>query len=248
MSELMNQAAIMRDDRGFWVTMYLPERLKPVVKHVTLAHEQFPVLLRLLADAPPVLYGCGDWQALHKPAVTIVGARQSTPQGQAFAFELAKQVAQHDWCVVSGLARGIDAAAHRGALASGKTACTIAVLGTGIDVVYPPEHTSLAQQIVQAGGLLLTEFEPGTRPLAKHFPQRNRIVAALGRATVVVQAAKRSGSMMTARLALELGRDVLAVPGMPGDPLAAGPHELIRQGAGLIESIHDLWASFGLYD
>ena len=248
MSQLADGLSIMRDDRGFLVTMRFSEQLHTTAKRVTLAQEQYPVALRMLPDAPPVLYSRGSWQALDKPAVTIVGARQSTPEGEAFAFELAKEAAKRDWCVVSGLARGIDGAAHRGALASGKPSCTIAVLATGIDVVYPTRHTALADQIVEAGGLLLTEFEPGSKPLAHHFLQRNRIVAALGRATLVVQAARRSGSMMTARLALELGRDVLAVPGAPGDPLVAGPHELIRQGAGLIESAQDLWASFGLYD
>lgn len=221
---------------------------RPIAHCVTVGHEQYPVALRSLADAPLVLYGHGNWRALDKPAVTIVGARQCSAQGQALAFELAKNVAARGWCVVSGLARGIDAAAHRGALASGRPSSTIAVLGTGIDVVYPSLHRDLARQIVSAGGLLLTEFGLGAKPLARHFPQRNRLVAALGRATVVVQATVRSGSMMTARMAGEFGRDVLAVPGLPTDPLAGGPHELIRDGAGLLESVNDLWASFGLYD
>ncbi|UOD50578.1 DNA-processing protein DprA [Orrella daihaiensis] len=219
---------------------------RPGAHCVTVAHECYPGLLRMLTDSPPVLYGLGNWQVFDKPAVAIVGARRCTPRAADHVFGLAREIAAQGWCVVSGLARGIDTAAHQGALASGVAASTIAVFGCGLDMTYPPENAPLAQQIAESGGLLLSEFELGSAPLARHFPQRNRIVAALGRATIVAQAKIRSGSMITARLAAELGRDVLAVPGLPGDPLSEGPHELIRQGAGLLETIEDLWSVFGL--
>ncbi|MCD8504009.1 MAG: DNA-processing protein DprA [Burkholderiaceae bacterium] len=219
---------------------------EPSAHCITIAHQQYPGVLRTLIDPPPVLYGLGDWQLFDKPAVAIVGARRCTPRAAAHAWGLAREIARQGWCVVSGLARGIDTAAHKGALASGVAASTIAVLGSGVDVTYPPENAALANQIVGSGGLLISEFRLGSPPLAKHFPQRNRIVAALGRATIVVQARIRSGSMITARLAGEMGREVLAVPGAPGDPLAEGPHELIRQGAALLENVDDLWSVFGL--
>ena len=208
---------------------------------------RYPVLLREIHDPPGCLYARGDISVLSKPAAAIVGSRRCTAGARALAFYLARDIASRGWCVISGLARGIDTAAHQGALAAGLPGSTIAVFGTGIDVVYPPENTRLASSIVDAGGLLLSGFEPGAPPLAKHFPQRNRIVAGLGRATIVVQAALASGSMITARLAAEMGREVLAVPGRPGDQLSQGTHALIRQGAGLLEGVDDLWAAFGLY-
>jgi len=207
----------------------------------------YPALLREIHDPPKVLYAKGDIQVLSKPAVAIVGSRRCTPRARALAFSLARDIASRGWCVVSGLARGIDTAAHQGALAAGVCGSTIAVFGAGIDVVYPPENVQLASSIVDAGGLLLSPFARGAPPLAKHFPQRNRIVAGLGRATIVVQAALASGSMITARLAADMGREVLAVPGQPGDQLSQGTHALIRQGAGLLEGVDDLWAAFGLY-
>lgn len=220
---------------------------QPNTHLATLGHESYPAVLRGLAHPPPVLYGVGNWQLFDKPAVAIVGARDCSPRAAAHAYRLAREIASQGWCVVSGLARGIDTAAHRGALASGTLGSTIAVLGTGVDSTYPPENATLAQEIAEAGGLLLSEFALASGPLPRHFPQRNRIVAALGRATIIAQAAIRSGSMITARLAAEMGREVLAVPGVPGDPLSEGPHALIRQGASLIDRVDDLWSAFGLY-
>ena len=219
---------------------------QPAAHCVTLAHKQYPSILRTLSDPPAVLYGLGHWAVFDKPAVAIVGARQCSPRAAAHAHGLAHDIARQGWCVVSGLARGIDTAAHKGALGSGVAASTIAVLGCGVDVIYPPENTSMARQIVESGGLLLSELPLGSAPLAKHFPRRNRIVAALGRATLLAQARIRSGSMITARLAAEMGREVLAVPGVPGDPLSEGPHSLIRDGAALLETVDDLWSVFGL--
>lgn len=213
---------------------------------VTLAHEHYPAVLRLLHDAPLVLYGQGCWSVFEKPALAIVGARQCSAQARALAFELGREVALRGWCVVSGLARGVDAAAHRGALASGVRASTIAVLGSGLEVIYPPEHQGLADEIHRMQGLLLTEFALNELPLACHFPQRNRLVACLSRGTVVVQAKQRSGSMITATLAADMGREVFAVPGQAGDPRMAGTHALLRQGATLVENVGDIWQAFGL--
>ena len=233
------QAAL--DQLHQWLT-------QPDTHCVTVAHDRYPVLLRTLADPPPVLYGLGHWQVFDKPAVAIVGARQGTPRAAEHAYRLARDIASQGWCVVSGLARGIDTAAHRGALASGVPGSTIAVLGNGIDIVYPSHNAPLAREIVKVGGLLLSEFALGSPPAAKHFPQRNRIVAGLARAAIVAQAKLRSGSMITARLAADMGREVLAVPGLPGEALSEGPHALIRQGAALIECADDLWSAFGLCD
>ena len=214
---------------------------------LTLADEDYPVLLRTMPKPPGRLYARGDLGLLSKPAVAIVGSRCCSASARTMAYNLARDIASCGWCVVSGLARGVDTAAHQGALASGVQGSTVAVFGTGIDVVYPVQNTKLAHAIVDAGGLWLTAFSPGTRPLPAHFPQRNRIVAGLARATIVVQAKRASGSMITARMAADMGREVLAVPGRATDPLAAGTHDLIRQGAGLLESADDLWAAFGLY-
>lgn len=221
---------------------------QPAAQCVTLAHHDYPAVLRTLADPPPVLYGLGCWQAFGKPAVAIVGARRCTARAAEHTYRLARDIASQGWCVVSGLATGIDTAAHRGALAAGLAGSTIAVLGHGIDMVYPAHNARLARQIIDADGLLLSEFALGTPPLPSNFPRRNRIVAALGRAAIVAQAKLRSGSMITARLAAEMGREVLAVPGMPGEALSEGPHALIRQGAALLEHVDDLWSVFGLCD
>lgn len=250
------QKALLREHLRSWSPLpagKATERLEhwldqPQTHCITSGHDQYPAALRAVHDAPLVLYGLGSWQVFDKPAVALVGARRCTGRAAAHTFRLAREIASHGWCVVSGLARGVDAAAHRGALASGVPASTIAVLGTGIDLTYPPENASLASQIVASGGLLLTEFALGSPPLARHFPQRNRIVAALARATIVMQATRRSGSMITARLAADFGREVLAVPGAPGDALSEGPNELIRQGAALLEHAGDLWGAFGLCD
>ena len=217
------------------------------VTRLSRSDSRYPLLLREIHDPPDLLYARGDINVLAKPTVAIVGSRRCTPGARALAFSLAQDIASRGWCVVSGLARGIDTAAHQGALAAGLPGSTIAVFGAGVDVIYPPENTRLANSILDTGGLLLSPFAPGAPPLARHFPQRNRIVAGLGRATVVVQAALASGSMITARLAADMGREVLAVPGRPGDQLSQGTHALIRQGAALLEGVDDLWAAFGLY-
>lgn len=245
----------MRDDVGRFMTTHEAYMKNPAwsdaepLSIIRLARDDkdYPALLHTLSDPPAWLQAKGSLAALQKPAVAVVGSRRCDARAWTLAFALSREVASRGWCVVSGLARGIDTAAHKGALASGVPGSTIAVFGTGIDVVYPRENAELACSIVNAQGLLLSPFALGTPPLARHFPQRNCIVAGLGLAAIVVQAAIASGSMITARLAADLGREVLAVPGPPGDPLSAGPHALIRQGAALLESAADLWSVFGLY-
>jgi DNA processing protein len=209
---------------------------------------QYPAVLRQMPEAPVVFYARGCLTALTKPMITLVGARTASARGLAIAKELAHQVAAAGWCVVSGLARGIDAAAHLGALSTGCASSTLAVMGTGPDQIYPLTNRHLARKILGCAGLLLTEFAPGTPPMPKNFPRRNQWVAALGRATVVVQAKAHSGSLITARLANEYGREVFAVPGCPKDPLSQGPNHLLKQGACLLETVSDIWQVFGLTD
>lgn len=195
----------------------------------------YPNLLAELEDAPPVITYKGHISLFDKPSVAIVGARNASAAAIRFARGLAADLADAGIVVVSGLARGIDGAAHQGALDGG----TIAVIAGGIDVVYPPEHKEL-QQSIAARGLLIAEQPPGIEPQARHFPRRNRIISGLSRGVVVVEAAPRSGSLITARLALEQGRDVMAVPGSPIDPRAQGCNQLIRDGATLVQSAADV--------
>jgi len=191
----------------------------------------YPARLAAIEDAPPALAILGFTHLLAKPSVAMVGARNASLNGRKFAEELARDLGRAGFVIVSGLARGIDGAAHRGALASG----TIAVMAGGIDVVYPREHRALYDEIA-AGGALLSEMPPGTQPQARHFPRRNRIVSGLALGTVIVEAVIRSGSLITARLAAEQGREVFAVPGSPRDPRSHGTNNLIRNGATLLEN------------
>jgi DNA processing protein len=197
--------------------------------------EGYPALLAETEDAPPVLIAAGDRVLLDRPAVAMVGARNASAAAVRFARQLSYDLAGLGIVVVSGLARGIDTAAHQGALEGG----TIGVVAGGIDIFYPPENEPL-QRDMSRRGLVLTEQPPGTEPHARHFPSRNRIIAGLAQATVVVEAAPRSGSLITARLAADYGREVLAVPGSPLDPRAQGCNQLIRDGATLIQSAADV--------
>lgn len=208
---------------------------------LTLADSAYPPSLLDLHDPPLVLYVHGDPASLRRSALAIVGARSATPAGQDNARAFARHLAAQGWCIVSGLAQGIDAAAHEGALQAGPDgAGTVAVLGTGIDRVYPASQHALAREIAGGNGALVSEFPLGTRALPQHFPRRNRLVAALARGTLVVEAARQSGSLITARLAGELGREVFAIPGSIHSPLSRGCHALIRQGAKLVESAQDI--------
>jgi len=197
----------------------------------------YPACLRQIAEPPLVLAVRGQLDREHVPAVAIVGARRASSYGRRVAEELATGLAQAGVTVVSGLAAGIDAAAHRGALSAGGR--TVAVLGTGIDRVYPSWHAALARGIEQQGALV-TEFPCGAPPVKHHFPRRNRIIAGLALATVVVEATLQSGSLGTARHALEEGREVFAVPGPLGPALQEGPHALIREGATLVRNVEDI--------
>lgn len=197
----------------------------------------YPALLRIAPDPPCVLYVLGDLRAVDILAVAVVGARRATPQGAALAREIGRGLAASGFTVVSGMARGVDAAAHRGALdAAGRT---IAVLGSGVDRIYPEEHRDLAAAIARHGAVV-SEFPIGTGPLPRFFPERNRIIAALSWATVVVEAAEGSGSLITADLALDAGRLVFAVPGPVGEPNADGTNALLREGALLCRSARDV--------
>jgi DNA processing protein len=195
----------------------------------------YPGLLAELEDAPPLLVAKGNFGLLDKQAVAIVGARNASAAACRFARGLAHDLGQQGLAVVSGLARGIDSAAHDGALETG----TIAVIAGGIDVFYPPENES-RQKALYERGLVLAEMPPGTEPRARHFPYRNRIIAGMSSGAVVVEAAPRSGSLITARLAAEAGREVMAVPGSPLDPRAQGCNQLIRDGATLVQNAADV--------
>src|SRR5438309_3336598 len=207
--------------------------------HITIAlgDERYPELLHAIHDPPPVLYCVGSVEPGDRQAVAIVGSRQATPYGLRVTETLAGELSSLGFTIVSGFARGIDAAAHRAALAAGGR--TIAVLGCGLDVDYPPGHASLRAEIAGSGAVL-TEFAPGTPPRATNFPRRNRIISGLALGVVVVEAADDSGSLITARLALEQGREVFAVPGPIDVPTSQGPHGLLKQGATLVETVDDI--------
>jgi len=203
----------------------------------------YPPLLRHIARPPVVLFVRGDPAVLARPAVALVGARAATLGARTWTHDVAADLARCGLVIASGLARGIDAAAHQGALAAG--GATVAVLGCGPDICYPPEHAPLAARVV-ASGCLVTEFPPGTPPRAWHFPMRNRILAGLVSGVVVVQAEPKSGALVTARHALDENRQLMAVPGEIADPRSRGPHALLRDGAALVEDAGDILRNLGL--
>ncbi len=216
---------------------------------------QFPPLLKSIPDPPLVLYYRGALTLLHKAgAVAVVGARRCTSAGRLLAQQMARDLAGHGLTVVSGLALGIDGAAHRGALSATagnvgtrtKTGLTVAVLGSGLNCIYPERHLQLAKEIVAADGLLLSEYPPFTGPRAHHFPERNRLISGACGATVIIEAGERSGSLITARLGLEQGRDVMAVPGPVSSRVSAGCHRLIQQGAALVTDAEDVLLALGI--
>jgi DNA processing protein len=209
---------------------------------IAAADAAYPELLRHIADPPIVLWIRGDPSVLSSPAVAIVGARDATPAGLLAAQQLGRDLAAAGLVVVSGMARGVDGAAHRGAIEGGGR--TVAVLGSGADVIYPRDHATLADQIVPAGAIV-SELRPGTQPRPYLFPLRNRIISGLVKAVVVIEASERSGSLITARQALEQGRDVLAVPGGVASGRYRGSHRLIKDGARLVESVEDVLDEIG---
>jgi DNA processing protein len=210
---------------------YLIARIEP----------DYPARLAEIADPPPLLTVLGDPALLAAPAVAIIGARNASAHGRMLAKTLGQELAEAGLVVVSGLARGIDTAAHEGALAGG---ATVAVIASGIDVAYPPDNAELMARIA-ARGAVVCERPPGAVPQARHFPRRNRIIAGLSLGVVVVEAAPQSGSLITARLAAEQGREVMAVPGSPLDPRHRGTNQLLRDGATLVESAADVRAALG---
>ncbi len=208
----------------------------------TLGGPHYPAELLQLADPPLMIYASGQTERTLGNAVSIVGSRNPTPQGAEIAAQFGAALCEAGLCVVSGLALGVDGAAHTGALRSGTTSAhwhTVAVVGTGLDRVYPSKHKMLAQHIALQG-LLISEYHLGTAPIAHNFPKRNRLIAALGLGTLVVEAALKSGSLITAKMALELNREVLAIPGSIYATQSHGCHALIRQGAKLVENAHDV--------
>ena len=210
---------------------------------VLLGDPEYPEPLSELTDPPPRLFALGTLGALRRPCVAIVGTRSATSYGERVTRQLASALADAGATVVSGLARGIDAAAHRAALEAGGS--TVAVLGTGVDVAYPAAHHALHAEVARRG-LLLSEELPGARPTAGSFPKRNRIIAGLARATIVVEAGVRSGALITANAALDLGRSVAAVPGPIDAPQSAGSNELLRDGAIVINGVADALTLLGL--
>ena len=210
---------------------------------ITLQDPEYPLLLRETADPPAALFVHGNPALLASPQIAIVGSRNPSASGRSTAKEFARYLARAGITITSGLAIGIDGASHQGALEA--RGSTIAVTGTGLDRVYPASHHKLAKQIAEQGGALITEFPPGTPARAGHFPRRNRIISGLSLGTLVVEAALRSGSLITARQAAEQGREVFAIPGSIHNPLARGCHAIIRQGAKLVETAQDIIEELG---
>ncbi|WP_419902381.1 DNA-processing protein DprA [Kiloniella sp.] len=202
---------------------------------VALGEESYPPLLAHIEDAPPLLQVLGNENFLKKRTVAIVGARNASSNGQSLAKELAQDLGRYGFLVASGLARGIDTAAHEGSLNTG----TIAAIAGGLDIVYPPENRALQEAIMEKG-VLISEMPLGSKPQARHFPRRNRLVSGLSRGVVVIEASLKSGSMITARLAQEQGRETMALPGSPQDPRSKGGNFLIKQGATLVECAEDI--------
>jgi DNA processing protein len=210
---------------------------------VTLDDTRYPQLLRETPDPPPVLYAAGRIELLAYPILAMVGSRNASAQGMRNAEAFARVLSANGLCIASGMALGIDTAAHRGALqAAGRS---VAVLGCGIDVIYPHANAQLYRQLT-SDGLVLSEFTLGTRPLTHHFPRRNRIIAGLSRGCLVVEAAMASGSLITARCAVDMGRDVFAIPGSIHSPLSKGCHHLIKQGAKLVDDALDVLDELGM--
>jgi DNA processing protein len=211
------------------------------IRALTLLDDEYPANLRQIADPPPVIFVRGTLEARDAQAVALVGTRRATDYGRAVADRLSRELAASGVTVISGMARGVDTVAHRGALQAGGR--TIAVLGNGLDQVYPPENAGLADRIIGSdGGALVSEFGPGIPPDAVNFPRRNRIISGLSRATVIVEAGERSGALITADFALEQGREVLVVPGSILSPSSTGSNELLKQGATPVTRVEDILA------
>ncbi len=238
-------ARALREPRWEAVERDLAWREKDPGHHIlSLDDPRYPPQLADIADPPPLLYVAGDPECLRLPQLAMVGSRSPSADGEHNAFEFARHLAACGLAITSGLALGIDGASHRGALAG--DGLTVAVTGTGLDRIYPRQHARLAREIMARGGALVSEFAIGTHAARGNFPRRNRIISGLALGTLVVEAALRSGSLITARLAAEQGREVFAIPGSIHNPLARGCHGLIRQGAKLVESAADIFEELQL--
>jgi DNA processing protein len=240
LKELVSDPIATKIKQGIEIDTIQPtlEWLKKEHAHIiTLADTAYPQSLLHISNPPAVLYAIGQLHWLNHPSIAMVGSRNATPQGERNAENFAENLCDEGLCVVSGMALGIDGAAHRGALKS--NGATIAVVGTGLDIVYPAKHRELAHQIAERG-LILSEFPLGTPSKAKNFPQRNRIISGLSLGCLVVEANIDSGSMITARLATEQNREVFAIPGSIHSPVSKGCHYLIKQGAKLVENSTDI--------
>ncbi|MCL2566702.1 MAG: DNA-processing protein DprA [Alphaproteobacteria bacterium] len=205
------------------------------IEIINFTEDSYPPLLKQIENFPPVLFVKGNAKLLKKSAVAIVGTRTASIQGQQNASNFASQLGEQGFLVISGMAKGIDASAHYGSLSRG----TVAVLGCGVDIVYPRENKQLYEKIIE-NGAIISEFPTGTAPLPYHFPKRNRIISGISRGVLVIEASLNSGSMITARLALDQGREVFALPGSPGDPRSQGTNSLIKDGAVLTDNIDDI--------
>jgi len=235
-------AAAQLDTTEHWLAQADPVKGERAV--ITLGDPRYPASLLAMADPPLLLFAVGRmdlWDVVHHRAIAIVGSRNPTAQGEAHAEQFGQACVQAGWTVVSGLALGVDSAAHQGALGGAATdqLATVAVVGTGLDRVYPKRNLALAHRIAQHG-VLISEYLLGTPPLPANFPKRNRLIAGLTQGTLVVEAALQSGSLITARLAAEQGKEVFAIPGSIQSPQARGCHALIKQGAKLVENIQDV--------
>ncbi len=215
---------------------------EPGNRIISLADTAYPRLLLEITDPPPLLYVKGDPELLNRAALAVVGSRNATPQGSANAEAFGRELSDGGFTVISGLALGIDAAAHRGGLVGASS--SLAVVGTGLDIVYPARNRDLAHQLA-AQGALVSEFPLGTPALSGNFPRRNRLISGLARGCLIIEAALRSGSLITARYALEQGREVFAIPGSIHSPLSKGCHQLIKQGAKLVETSNDILEELG---
>jgi len=217
------------------------------LEFVTIFDPNYPEQLRHIYDPPPVLFYKGDLNILdNKLSIAVVGSRKGDGDGVALSLEFGEELASRGFLVVSGLALGIDSAAHRGALNSGQIGSTVAVLGNGLPNISPPSNRELANQIIDAGGLIVSQFDPYESPFPQNFLDRNRVISGLARAVLVIQATERSGSLVTARYALEQGREVFAIPGNIKNPRYKGSNQILRDGAGIVIEVGDVLGYFGV--